>query len=327
MFQFEDSFFESELVGDFEVTSMMKHYWAADMEVLGEIDRICKKNNIKYFLYYGSLLGAVRHKGFIPWDDDVDIAMLRPDFNKFIKLFESERQEPFFISHADDTCLYPACVHNTHYMQIEENFMKQFHGCPYIAAVDIFVLDYVPTDVKVRNEYEKYYTVVNYVAQRLDKLWSKDRLPTVMHKHIDAPSEEDIEEVLSGIEQYSGRKFIRDDTLPKQMVDYCNEIKQKYSNGKKCDCIANVNDWAGRVANERMPRKYVEELIDIEFNGYKFPAPKYYDQVLKHLYGDDYMTPKYGGAAHDYPCYKEQAMKLETIFNSYNAPAPDYFYL
>ena len=60
------------------------------MSVLDEIDRICKENNLKYSLAYGTLLGAVRHKGYIPWDDDIDICMLREDYEKLIAILKDE---------------------------------------------------------------------------------------------------------------------------------------------------------------------------------------------------------------------------------------------
>lgn len=83
-------YYEDEIRDGFNVPSIMKRAWAATLEVLKEVDRICKKHDIQYFAQWGILLGAVRHHGFIPWDDDLDIGMKREDFNKFIKVAPGE---------------------------------------------------------------------------------------------------------------------------------------------------------------------------------------------------------------------------------------------
>ena len=93
MLEFDKTFFEEEERCGFVVEPMMKSVWAAQLEVLENIDRICKENGIKYFADWGTLLGAVRHKGFVPWDDDMDICMLRPDYLRFIDVLNNYSNE------------------------------------------------------------------------------------------------------------------------------------------------------------------------------------------------------------------------------------------
>ena len=78
--EFPQEFFLDEVRDGFFVPAMMKRAWAAELEILIEIDKICDRHHIRYFIDYGTLLGAMRHKGFIPWDDDIDISMKREDY-------------------------------------------------------------------------------------------------------------------------------------------------------------------------------------------------------------------------------------------------------
>ncbi len=81
-----EGFLQAEERDGFLVSAKMKRAWAAMLKTCLEIDRICKKYNIKYFASFGTLLGAIRHKGFIPWDDDIDLGMLRGDYMKFLSV-------------------------------------------------------------------------------------------------------------------------------------------------------------------------------------------------------------------------------------------------
>ena len=83
---FEKDFFEDEVRSGFYVPAMMKRCWAAQMEVLQMFSEFCSQQSLRWFAAYGTLLGAVRHKGFIPWDDDIDVWMLRTDYERFIGL-------------------------------------------------------------------------------------------------------------------------------------------------------------------------------------------------------------------------------------------------
>ena len=79
---FKESFLAPEIICDFYVDENRKKLWLVSLDLLSELDRVCRKYELRYFLFFGSLLGAIRHKGFIPWDDDIDIAMPRNDFCK-----------------------------------------------------------------------------------------------------------------------------------------------------------------------------------------------------------------------------------------------------
>ena len=83
--EFPESYFEDEVREGFFIPSMMKRCWAAQLQVLEDVDKLCEKYNIKYYGDCGTLIGAVRHGGYIPWDDDMDIAMLREDYECFLE--------------------------------------------------------------------------------------------------------------------------------------------------------------------------------------------------------------------------------------------------
>ena len=153
--KFNNSYFEDEVQDGFFVPSEIKRAWAAELEVLSEIDKICKKHNIQYFADWGTLLAAVRHEGFIPWDDDLDIVMKRVDYIKFMEIAQTELPEGFsaynFRNH-DDLWLFLGRVVGKKRICFEEEHLEHFHQFPYIAGVDIFVLDYVSRDKEAERE-------------------------------------------------------------------------------------------------------------------------------------------------------------------------------
>lgn len=117
------------------------------VDILKEVHRICEKQDIKYFISDGTLLGAVRHKGFIPWDDDLDISMFREDYEKFISIAKDELSEEFFLQTFDTDPYYdlyhvPLKVrHNKSIFIEKDEDNKKYHQGIYI---DIFPMDKVP---------------------------------------------------------------------------------------------------------------------------------------------------------------------------------------
>lgn len=321
MLNFDESFFNAEEIDGFYVRSMMKRYWASSMECLAELDRICKKNGIRYFAYYGTLLGAVRHKGYIPWDDDMDIVMIREDYDRFIKACEKDADHDMFILYnVNKSSVYPMRFTNTLYARMDEPFLERFHKCPYPSGLDIYVLDKVPSIPKEAEAVKLLHQIVRYMAQRTDNLFEKthgDALEVV--------SEEDLEMILSGIEEFTGEKFIRDDTLYEQLTKLAHRIASMYNNTHS-DYYARIINWAISGDAEKLPIEWFKETVYLPFHDMMIPCPKYYHEVLVKTMGENYMTPIKFLNAHAYPCFKKPEAELLEIFRICGAEAPGYLF-
>ena len=145
------------------MSDLMKKVHKVQLEMALEVKRICQNNNIKYFIIAGTLLGSVRHGGFIPWDDDLDIGMLREDYDRFIKIAQKEIGEEYFLQTWDTDsgfALPIAKIRKNGTKFIEQNSSKsELHNGIYI---DIFPFDNVPdSDFK-----KKLQNIVTYILKR-----------------------------------------------------------------------------------------------------------------------------------------------------------------
>ena len=95
-----DGFLDEEIRCDYKISSCQKKIWAIQLDMYNLISRICEKYDIKFCVYWGTLLGAIRHNGFIPWDDDFDICMDRNNYEKFVSIPQEEFGEPYFLQTA-----------------------------------------------------------------------------------------------------------------------------------------------------------------------------------------------------------------------------------
>ena len=258
-------FFEEEVRCDFLVTEDRKKLWAVLLDMLLKIDNVCKKHQLTYFLEAGTLLGAIRHGGMIPWDDDIDIFMPRKDYNKFVQLSE-EFPHPYFLQtpYTDPEYFYcPARLRNSNTTGVVETFAYQNfnHGI----WLSIFPLDNWETEGgEQRYEYIKDLIKENSTYMRLTNphLSEKDKIR---------------------VKNYSGRN-------PLEVYEEIQQIAQQF-NAKPTEFIAAA---VSAVISYRRKIWYAEDFssaIEWDFEGFKFPIPVGYDRFLKTMYGDYMQLP------------------------------------
>ena len=147
---------------------------ALSLEILKDIHRFCKDNGIRYFAFYGTLLGAVRHKGFIPWDDDIDLMMPREDYERFRSIYKSDRYR--FISRETSDQVYVAFgrVVDTQSSVCRINIPWHSDKLETGMFVDIFTLDSVPDDIQ---SYYNLYDILDDMRDRQIKARRKFAKP------------------------------------------------------------------------------------------------------------------------------------------------------
>ena len=240
---------------------VLKKLRKAEIEILDEIERVCKKHNIKYFLMFGTLLGAVRHQGFIPWDDDIDIGMTREDYDKFMQIAPKELNEKYHLDYINTNKNYylPFMKVRNKETLFEEETSLKYDG-PKGIWVDIFPYDYIKknklsklTKIKVKFIFLLYETL----AIRNLKAKTSSKLAQITTK-------------------------LMSNKLNFKLIDLL--IKEK----KKTENIVYYN-FRGMKHVVIFNKKDIFPLTTIDFEDKKYAVPKNYKTVLKKLYGKDYM--------------------------------------
>jgi len=169
-----ESFFKEEKRQDYKISSKMKKIWSIEIELLQILLDICIRHNLKCWVDSGTLIGAIRDKGFIPWDDDIDMVMMRDDFNKLSIIIEKELEFPYFFEtiETDRFCPYKTAKLMKAGTTANINNSKG-RQCIFI---DIFVYDAVPTKLREINKYllnvklsREFCNVFNKISDLLPK--------------------------------------------------------------------------------------------------------------------------------------------------------------
>lgn len=254
------------------------------LNILLEIDNFCRKENLRYFLAYGTLIGAVRHKGFIPWDDDIDIQMPRPDYEVFAKKFNNVKHENNYMA------FYPTDKRAKHtYMKVcdmdtrkIESGIKYYNNDYLGVDIDIFPLDGLPEDDK---KYKRHFRKIKLLSYRFFGVNSILYLG-------------DLKLNLSGFLKLVYRFCViqrgkllnlvngsanRDEIL-KTLTEVETEIP--YDEAKIVGTSCSIYDFF----DDRYPKECFETSLEAQFEGHNVKIPGGYDTILTKQYGE-YMTP------------------------------------
>lgn len=309
--KFEESFFEGEEIDGFYVRPMMKRVWAAQMEILSEIDAICKRHNIMYFAEWGTLLGIIRHRGFIPWDDDIDIGMKREDYERFLHFAQKELPPDMEILNAYTDEAYGQVmsrVRNGDRINMNREFLEKYHGCPYVVGVDIFPRDYVPCN----KEEEQIQLQLLVAANLLAQSWQEEGI-----------SWDEKVEALQMLSELSGVEFDAGKPMDQQLFQLSDRLCALFGDTDAEDmtqmCVMATNPGF------RVPKSCYASTIDMPFEHITIPVPVGYDEILKKNYGENYMLPVNQRGGHDYPFFQKQEIQLREWFEAQNKKMPECF--
>lgn len=238
-----------------------------ELEILEVIDRICKKYDIKYSLYAGTLLGAVRHKGFIPWDDDLDICMSRDQYNRFLKVWIQDSPKGFLLQNKDNTPTFTQSFSkirkdDTTFFQDGEIAGNYHMGI----FVDVFPIDRMPNGKLKR--YAFVWRCMKY------QLFCREFVPTQNGRFAKVAS--DI------ILKTTTQKF-----RSKKRQRLLNRIT-KYNSEKSNNTVAIE---IKRTFSTPLPPDLMDDYVILEYEGKGFPCVKKWNEYLRIKFGDYMQYP------------------------------------
>lgn len=252
-------------------------------KLLDVFDQVCKRNNLKYSLFAGSLLGAVRHNGFIPWDDDIDVAMLREDYNKLLLLPSSEFEAPFFLQTPEtDPGYHKAFTKLRNSNTTEIPYKDAIFNCNHGIFIDIFPLDVVPDS---KSDFIELSSDLTFTKRLLH--WTARVEGGIGTIGLDTKHK---------VFYYLIYPLIKLKIITsKKTFQKLNKISSRYQNtqSKKIGNIVLQGKNLRTVYEDISFAKTINHL----FEGDSYPIPFDYDRVLKKRYGD-WMTPVQQSSEH-----------------------------
>ncbi len=250
-------------------------------QILKEFDKICKKNNIEYWLDSGTLLGAVRHKGFIPWDDDIDVCIAKKDEKKLCEVLKKEL--PYYLFLTNEPVRQGE--EKLKFYKIRDRYSSSYETILEERQTGIWI------DIFIMNEI-KSNKLISYLI---------NKCPTnVINKE-----DKNIKKYIRKILFYILKLF---------NIENKSVLKKKYYSKltKECKNKDSLIYMDGEMCWQTYKKKWIYPLKELTFEGYKFPVPNEYDKYLKSYYGNYMQLPPLNKRGHHW-------IKFD-IFTSNNHP-------
>lgn len=259
-----------------ENKALVKKIQNVVFSILCDIDEFCRENNITYYLSGGSCLGAVRHKGFIPWDDDADLMMPRKDYIRFIKLFNKKCSDKYSVG-----SLYTDPEWQRQYARVWDNSTvwksKNLNDKEMGIFIDIFPIDGLPSNKYLRKFFYAKTKIYNALGNA-----------SVKTMYLEKEKFRALKKIAGFLVKPLGARYFA--------VKMDNAAK-KYK-FEKCRYVG-VSMAAHYGERETILREYMEKPAYLQFEGKSLPVPVGYETYLSNLYGDYMQIPK-GAAENGY---------------------------
>lgn len=272
---FEESYFRREVRCGYEVSEKVKKIWAVELNLLEYFDNLCREYHLRYFADYGTLLGAVRHQGFIPWDDDIDVVMFRDDYEKLKTIAPGVVCQPYFFQNAytDDMIGAFSKLRDSRTTAIE--FPDASPDYNQGIFIDIFPLDSVPDGAStdsVIGEIQREIWMSVVEPQAFMGMIDQGRKPALDVSLFTELLKRPIRERIKMLEEFNISQFGKSDK-----VQFITDF---------------LWDYPG------LPREWYADIVYLPFENIMVPAPAGYDNILRQRYGD-YMKPVQGASLHE----------------------------
>lgn len=288
---FPAEYFYDEVREGFYVSEMMKRFWAAQLVILYEIVKICDRHGLKWYVDMGTLLGAIRHKGYVPWDDDLDVSLNRDDWEEFYKYARDELPEGYILLSIRENDEYNnglGRITNGHGINTYPEHLEKFCGCPYCVGVDLYPIDRLYRNPDRENDRKRRAKDLNRLSNLIADLG--------MNSH-------ETRKLMETVEHDNHMRFHRDQRIVWELRLLFEKISMECRDEDYEEVALMITwllqDWAN------CPRDCYEERIDLPFENMTVKGSAEYDKLLT-IYYHDYMVVKKGGGAHEYPIYRSQ---------------------